>query len=194
MDLLEAHGAAMHEFDRRVQLIADEQWTNPTPDTEWSVRDLVEHLVGEQLWVPLLLGGATIEEVGDRFDGDNLGDDPKTAWSLAITGARNAWLAPGATERTVHLSFGDTPAAEYAWQMITDLAVHAWDLARGIGADDDLPAELCEAVLEFVRPQADELARVRRVRGGRCRCRRTPISRPGCSGCWAAGGDDGSWP
>ena len=155
MDLLEAHGAAMHEFDRRVQLIADGQWTNPTPDTEWSVRDLVEHLAGEQLWVPLLLGGATVEEVGDRFDGDNLGDDPKTAWSLAITGARNAWLAPGATERTVHLSFGDTPAAEYGWQMITDLAVHAWDLARGIGADDDLPAELCEAVLEFVGPQAD---------------------------------------
>jgi hypothetical protein len=86
MDLLDAHGAAMHEFDRRVQLIADGQWTNPTPDTEWSVRDLVEHLVGEQLWVPLLLGGATVEQVGDRFDGDNLGDDPKTAWSLAITG------------------------------------------------------------------------------------------------------------
>ena len=68
------------------RLIADDQWANPTPDTEWTVRDLVEHLVGEQLWVPLLLGGATIEEVGDRFDGDNLGDDPKTAWSLAITG------------------------------------------------------------------------------------------------------------
>ena len=155
MDLLEAHGAAMHEFDRRVLLIADDQWANPTPDTQWTVRDLVEHLVGEQLWVPLLLGGATIEEVGDRFDGDNLGQDPKTSWSLAITAARNAWLAPGATDRTVHLSFGDTPATEYGWQMITDLAVHAWDLARGIGTDDDLPAELCQAVLEFVGPQAD---------------------------------------
>jgi len=155
MDLLEAHGAGMHEFDRRVRLIADEQWDNPTPNTDWTVRDLVEHLVGEQLWVPLLLGGVTIEEVGDRFDGDNLGEDPKTTWSLAITAARNAWLAPGATERTVHLSFGDAPATEYGWQMTTDLAVHAWDLARGIGADDDLPADLCAAVLEFVAPQAD---------------------------------------
>jgi uncharacterized protein (TIGR03086 family) len=155
MDLLAAHRAAMHEFDRRVLLIADDQWANPTPDTEWSVRDLVEHLVGEQLWVPLLLGGATIEEVGDRFDGDNLGTDPRTAWSLAVTAARNAWLAPGAVNRTVHLSSGDTPATDYAWQMITDLTVHAWDLARGIDADDDLPAELCAAVLGYVGPLAD---------------------------------------
>jgi len=155
MDLLEAHGAAMREFDRRVQLIGDDQWSNPTPDTQWSVRDLVEHLVGEQLWVPLLLGGSTIEEIGDRFDGDNLGADPKTALSLAITAARNAWLAPGAIDRTVHLSFGDAPATEYGWQMTTDLAVHAWDLARGIGADDDLPDDLCAAVLDFVGPQAD---------------------------------------
>jgi uncharacterized protein (TIGR03086 family) len=39
--------------------------------------------------------------------------------------------------------------------MTTDLAVHAWDLARGIGADDDLPDDLCAAVLDFVGPQAD---------------------------------------
>jgi uncharacterized protein (TIGR03086 family) len=153
MDLLDAHGAAMDEFDRRVKAIDDGQWDNPTPNTEWSVRDLVEHLVGEQLWVPLLLGGATIGEVGDRFDGDNLGADPKAAWQSASKAARAAWLEPGATDRTVHLSFGDNPATEYGWQMTLDLAVHAWDLARGIGADDDIPEDLCVAVLDFVRPQ-----------------------------------------
>ena len=151
MDLLTAHGKARQEFDRRVQVIADDQWDNPTPDTDWTVRDLLEHLVGEQLWVPLLLAGATIEEVGNRFDGDNLGDDPKAAWSSAATATRQAWLEPGATARTVHLSFGDTSATEYGWQMTMDLAVHAWDLARGIGADGTLPADLSEVVLGMVR-------------------------------------------
>jgi uncharacterized protein (TIGR03086 family) len=153
MDLLSAHGKALQEFDRRVQVIADDQWDNPTPDTDWTVRDLLEHLVGEQLWVPPLLRGATIEEVGNRFDGDNLGDDPKAAWSSAAAAARQAWLEPGATGRTVHLSFGDTSATEYGWQMTMDLAVHAWDLARGIGADDTLPPDLSEAVLGMVRPE-----------------------------------------
>jgi len=156
MELLDAHGAALREFDRRVAAIDDTQWDNPTPDTEWTVRDLVAHLVGEQLWVPALLGGATIGEIGDRFDGDNLGDDPKEAWRTASRAARQAWLEPGATERTVQLSFGDTPATEYGWQMTLDLAVHAWDLARGIGADDDLPADLCIDLLNFVRPQIDD--------------------------------------
>jgi len=153
MDLLSAHGKALQEFDRRVRVIADDQWDNPTPDTDWTVRDLLEHLVGEQLWVPLLLAGATIEEVGNRFDGDNLGDEPKAAWSSAAAAARQAWLEPGATDRTVHLSFGDTSATEYGWQMTMDLAVHAWDLACGIGADGTLPTDLSEVVLGMVRPE-----------------------------------------
>jgi len=68
MELLDAHGAALREFDRRVGAVREDQWDDPTPNTEWSVRDLVGHLVGEQLWVPLLLRGATIDEVGDRFE------------------------------------------------------------------------------------------------------------------------------
>ena len=44
-------------------------------------------------------------------------------------------------ERTVHLSFGECPADEYVDQLAIDLAVHAWDLARGIGADDTVPNE-----------------------------------------------------
>src|SRR6478609_10966461 len=103
MDLLAAHGAAMGEFDRRVMLIADDQWSNPTPDTEWTVRDLVEHLVGEQLWVPLLLGGSTIEEVGDRFDGDVLGDDPQAAARSASSAAIAAAQERLPTGGTVHL-------------------------------------------------------------------------------------------
>jgi len=153
VDLLTAHGTALQEFDRRVQVITDDQWDNPTPDTDWSVRDLLAHLVGEQLWVPPLLAGATIEEIGNRFDGDTLGNDPRAAWSSAAAAARQAWLAPGASGRTVHLSFGDTSALEYGWQMTMDLAVHAWDLARGIGADDTLPTELSEVVLDMVRPE-----------------------------------------
>lgn len=156
--MLTAHGKAMQEFDRRVQAVGDDQWGNPTPDTDWSVRDLVAHLVGEQLWVRPLLDGATIEEVGTQFDGDNLGDDPKAAWSSASRAARQAWLAPGSVDRTVHLSFGDTSAAEYGWQMTMDLAIHAWDLARGIGVDEDLPGDVVAPLLEMVRPFVHRLA------------------------------------
>ena len=74
--------AAMTEFERRVQAIRPDQWQDPTPCTEWDVRALVDHLVTELLWAPLLLDGATIEDVGDRFNGDQLGADPMAAWRV----------------------------------------------------------------------------------------------------------------
>ena len=130
MDVLAAHRSALRQFDDRVQIIRDGQWHNPTPDTEWDVTDLVGHLVYEQLWVPPLLAGKTIAEVGDAFEGDVLGQDPKASWTAAAAAARAAFAEPGALERDVHLSFGDVPAPVYLWQMTVDLVVHAWDLAK----------------------------------------------------------------
>ena len=56
--------------------VGEDQWGAPTPCADWDVRELVNHVAGEDLWTAPLLEGSTIEEVGDRFDGDLLGDDP----------------------------------------------------------------------------------------------------------------------
>ena len=52
--------------------IRPEQWTAPTPCTEWNVRDLVEHLVGMDLVFAALIEGEPMPERG----ADRLGDDP----------------------------------------------------------------------------------------------------------------------
>jgi uncharacterized protein (TIGR03086 family) len=158
MDALAAHRSALRQFDNRVQLIADNQWHNPTPNTDWDVTDLVRHLVYEQLWVPPLLAGRTIAEVGDAFEGDVLGDDPKGAWSAAAAAAQAAFNEAGALDRQVHLSFGDVPAPEYLWQLIVDLVAHAWDLAQGIKASDHMPNDLVAATLGQAREVATEFA------------------------------------
>lgn len=157
MDLLTAHKVATRQFDNRVRLVRDTQWENATPCTEWTVRDLVTHLVYEQLWVPDLLAGKTVAEVGDTYDGDVLGNDPVAAWEAAATAAAAAWNQPGALERSVQLSYGTVPATEYLWQLVVDLTVHAWDLARGIDVDDEMPNDLASTVVEIVREHRDEL-------------------------------------
>ena len=45
-------------------------------------------------------------------------------------------------DRIVHLSFGDFPGWEYTLQLFADHLIHAWDLARAIGADERLDAGL----------------------------------------------------
>jgi uncharacterized protein (TIGR03086 family) len=155
---LDRYARALQGFGDHVHAVRDDQWHDPTPDTDWDVRQLVNHLVVEQLWVPPLMDGSTIAEVGNRFDGDQLGDDPRQRWDDAAADARGAFSAPGALDRTVHLSAGDTPGVEYLREMTMDLVIHGWDLARAIGADERVPPDLVDWVYRRYEPQADSLA------------------------------------
>lgn len=155
MDLLDAHGRAMDVFDRAVHKVGISDWDNPTPCADWDVKALVNHIVGEQLWAPDLLAGRTIAEVGDIYEGDVLNDDPIGTWTAASQAARAAWVEPGALDRQVHLSFGDTDAREYCWQMTTDLAVHGWDLATALGGEAGMGDELATTLLAYLEPQVE---------------------------------------
>ena len=76
MDVIVLHKRTVEAFLERVESIGDDRWSGPTPCPDWDVRALVNHVVGEDRWTAPLLGGSTIAEVGDRFEGDLLGADP----------------------------------------------------------------------------------------------------------------------
>ena len=155
--LVDLFARSIEEFGSRVQLVEEDQWEKPTPCGDWNVHDLVNHLVYEDVWAPPLFEGQTIEQVGDRFDGDLLGGAPHKAWEEASTGALAAAGAPGALSKPVHLSSGDQPGAEYLGQLLNDHVIHAWDLARAIGADDTLDPELVEMLYDKMKPMEDTL-------------------------------------
>lgn len=125
------------------------RWSAPTPCAGWDVRALVHHIVEEDLWTPPLYAGRTVDQVGDAIAGDLLGDDPLCACTAAARDAAAAVAATGAMERTVHLSFGDVPGAEYAMQLAADHLVHAWDLGHALGADPHLDPEAVVAVRDW---------------------------------------------
>lgn len=158
-EILRLHGEAIDLFGSRVHAVRDDQWEAPTPCADWAVRDLVNHLTAEQLWVPRLVrDGATIEEVGDAFDGDVLGEAPVAVWDGASVAAVAAFNEPGALDREVHLSQGPSSAKAYCSQMMMDAVVHSWDLARAVGAAEKLPPELVRAALREVEPYVSELS------------------------------------
>jgi uncharacterized protein (TIGR03086 family) len=144
---------ASERFGELVHRVRDDQWENPTPCAEWDVRALVNHVTSEDLWVAPLMEGRTIAEVGDAYDGDVLGSDPIAAWDAALRTASVSFSAEGAMDRTVHLSSGPSSADEYAFEMTADHTIHAWDLARGIGADEELDPELVDYVTGRLLPR-----------------------------------------
>src|SRR6266540_417762 len=103
-EVAELFRRGIDSFGARVHAVEDDQWHLSTPCSEWDVHALVNHLVYEMRWAKPLFEGSTIEEVGDGFEGDLLGDDPKGAWDDA---AKAAAAAPTDMERLVHLSCGD---------------------------------------------------------------------------------------
>jgi uncharacterized protein (TIGR03086 family) len=153
-ELVEAHGRSGQRFAGLVGGVRPAQWHDDTPCSEWDARTLVHHVLYEQYWVPLVFEGMTIEQVGDRFEGDLMGDNPTTWPQLlrsAVDDAHAAVARPGALDQTVWLSFGECPAREYVLQLTADLAIHAWDLARATGQDDSLDP----ATVTLLLPWAD---------------------------------------
>ena len=149
MDAWELHRRAVDEWLRRVAAVGDGQWQRPTPCTDWDVRALVNHVVGEELWTRPLVEGSTVEEVGDRFAGDVLGDAPGDVAARAAADAAAAMDEKGPGGGLVHLSFGETPIGEYAMQLTADHLVHGWDLAAATDQDRALDAGLVDAVGEW---------------------------------------------
>jgi uncharacterized protein (TIGR03086 family) len=129
------------------------QWADPTPCSEWNVKQIANHIIGENLWAAELLQGRTIAEVGTRLDGDLAGDDPAGAYRASVDAATAAVSAPGAMQTVCHLSFGDYSGSDYAAQLLLDTVVHGWDIARATAQDTRLDPQLVAACL----PLAEQL-------------------------------------
>lgn len=158
MNVLDLHLIALREFDTRLRAVPATGWSSATPCDAWTVRDLVNHVVAEQLWVPRLLAGDTPAAVGDALDGDCVGADPVGAWAAASAAARDALTRQPSLAGPVTISAGRISAEMYAWQLTSDLAVHAWDLAFALGLPAELDPALVGALLAALTPFAAGLA------------------------------------
>ncbi|HEY2595414.1 MAG TPA: TIGR03086 family metal-binding protein [Chloroflexota bacterium] len=127
------------------------QWHDPTPCSEWDIKQVANHIIGENLWAAELFQGRTIGEVGNRLDGDLAGADPAAAYAGSVTPASEAVGAPGAMEATCHLSFGDYSGSDYAGQLLLDTVVHGWDIAKASGQSTRLDQDLVAACLPIAR-------------------------------------------
>jgi uncharacterized protein (TIGR03086 family) len=150
-NLLDLFSKGQHQFGMRVHRITSEQWDAATPCSDWTVRQLVDHLIDEQRWVPPLVAGRSLAQAQAVVDSPQVGDDPVAHWDAAAEASRIAFAEPGALEREVTLSRGQTPATEYLSDLILDLAVHSWDLGQAVGISDPLPADLISHAAGIVR-------------------------------------------
>jgi uncharacterized protein (TIGR03086 family) len=129
-----------------VRDIDADQLTNPTPCTEFDVRELVHHLL---YWGPSLAAAARKENVPPS-------DVDVTDWRGALLAQLDrtveAWARESAWE-------GDTsmgPAKVVGDMIVGEWVVHAWDLARATGQPLDLPADLVTHLYDGLAATAEQ--------------------------------------
>ncbi|GAC1400812.1 MAG: hypothetical protein NVSMB52_14490 [Chloroflexota bacterium] len=148
-----------------VSRIKDDQWTMQMPptfarrdaDQVPTLREVINYHAQDDAWVPDMLAGRTMDEVGrDRFAGDLLGNDPAAQFSAIVEKACAAAMAIDDLERTVHCSFGDFTAREYFWQVTGFRGLRAHDIANVIGEKIALSHELVQGMWDEISPHAEE--------------------------------------
>jgi len=157
-DLFLLSDAALRDVIDRIR---PEQLELPVP-TAWTstpeptLLDVVAAHAYDEAWVPDVLAGRTIEEVGDKYGGDLLGGDELESYDRLNDAATVAANRPLSADDIVHLSYGDFSVATYFEHIATYRAFQAWSIARLIGLDDwSLPPELVEMLWQIIVPQAD---------------------------------------
>lgn len=129
-------------FTQRLALVRPHQWVAPTPCAAWDVKALVNHVVGANRRYAMLLHGASADDVDATRATDHLGDDPAASFLATATEFRAAISEAGAMERTARHPAGDRTGAQLLEMRVLDVAVHTWDLARAIGADESLDPDV----------------------------------------------------
>jgi uncharacterized protein (TIGR03086 family) len=129
--------------------IADDQWAAPTPCAEWSVRDVVGHLVGMNLVLEAMFEEGPRPERGP----DRLGADPAGAFRRSAAALQAAAGRPGVLERSQATPIGVATGADRLQWRVVDLLAHGWDLVQATGLAAELPDDVAERSLTFAQIQ-----------------------------------------
>jgi len=131
-DSAERYARIAHGFDARVAALTGPSWTARTPCSEWSVKDLVGHVVSVHRQV---VAGLDASAPPPPATDPDLVD----AWRDATAAITAALADTPRASAPVSGRFAPMPLEELIGRLLcADTLVHTWDLARATGQDEQL--------------------------------------------------------
>ena len=111
-----------------VQAVRQDQLKSPTPCTEWTVQQLMDHLVGGTEY---LLSAAEHREAAQPADAG------AADYRRGVADVLKALEVPGTMEQTCISPLGfEWPVSQAVTGTFMDVLIHTWDLARATGQDE----------------------------------------------------------
>ena len=160
MDNIAALPIAAAHFEAVIALVTSGDLAKPTPCGDWTVQQLLDHVVGGNAMAAALIGGATREDAIALLTTAVAGNNPLAAVQDSMRAQAAAFADPAALELTVQHPAMDMPGSQLLGFRVGDLLVHSWDLARAIGADETLDPEVVAVVATNIEPMRPFIGQV----------------------------------
>jgi uncharacterized protein (TIGR03086 family) len=155
MDVVATLDPTFRHAQHVIANVRADQYDDKTPCAEWTVRDLLEHMIGVVAGIGATVTGASRAPFA-------LADDPAAQFASESARTLAAWREPGVLERAFDGPGGPMPGRVLASINLLDTATHSWDLAVATGQPADLPDDVATAAL-----QASEMIVTPELRPGR---------------------------
>ena len=142
--------AASHRaLETTVAAVQADQWNLPTPCSEWTVTQVVQHAAGDQLAYASALGVGSGPDFDPFSPSGTIAGDPVVLVGAAIEETAKAWAAVADDRESAPtpLPHGELPISIASGACAMDAAVHAWDIAIGTGQPSPLGDELAAQLL-----------------------------------------------
>jgi uncharacterized protein (TIGR03086 family) len=129
--------------------ITPDDLDRPTPCTEFTVRGVLQHMIG----------GATLFAAAYRQETPAEPDlsDVLAGFGPAMENLFGALTAPGALDRKIAAPFGEVPGEAFARYIALDGLIHGWDLATATEQSYNPPEDLVAEIEAYAHQAVDPL-------------------------------------
>jgi uncharacterized protein (TIGR03086 family) len=129
--------------------ITSDDLDRPTPCSEFTVRGVLQHMIG----------GATLFAAAYRQETPSEPDlsDVLAGFGPAMENLFGALTAPGALDQKIAAPFGEVPGEAFARYIALDGLIHGWDLATATGQPYNPPDDLVAEIEAYAHQAVDPL-------------------------------------
>ncbi|WP_432188828.1 TIGR03086 family metal-binding protein [Streptomyces sp. Tue6028] len=150
--------ARAHTYLREVAAaVPDDGWGAPTPCSEWTARQVLNHARLDQQAYGAAITGAGRPESDPFQPVDGLTADAQAELDKVLRGVADAYAQLPADAAEVPTPLGPLPLPLAAAAAAMDAAVHAWDIAVATGQDAPLDEEVADGIWLAAQRLVDHL-------------------------------------
>jgi hypothetical protein len=150
----ELYGVVDRLTPEQLALAAPQGWTRRFTDP--TLEQIVLVHAHDEAFVPDVIAGRSLDEIGDRWESVLLDPDALVAYRTAQQAAQDAASAELDPRAPVHFSYGDYPLREALTHLAMYRGFQSWQIAHVAGIRHGMSPELIEGLNAYVMPHADD--------------------------------------